>query len=72
MELFDVTDAIASYDWDLTTVAELHRSLSDEMKKELLRWRVGGVQVSRKVTDQITRVILGPTNKARFPAPQNR
>jgi menaquinone-9 beta-reductase len=34
MELFDVTDAIASYDWDLTRVAELHRSLSDEMKKE--------------------------------------
>ena len=34
MSLFDVTDAIASYDWDLTKVAELHRSLSDEMKKE--------------------------------------
>jgi flavin-dependent dehydrogenase len=34
MELFDVTDAIASYDWDLNRVAELHRSLSDEMKKE--------------------------------------
>jgi 2-polyprenyl-6-methoxyphenol hydroxylase-like FAD-dependent oxidoreductase len=32
--LFDVTDAIASYDWDLKKVAELHRSLSDEMKKE--------------------------------------
>jgi 2-polyprenyl-6-methoxyphenol hydroxylase-like FAD-dependent oxidoreductase len=32
--LFDITDAIASYDWDLTKVAELHRSLSDEMKKE--------------------------------------
>jgi len=34
MALFEVTDAIASYDWDLTRVAELHRSLSDEMKKE--------------------------------------
>jgi menaquinone-9 beta-reductase len=34
MQLFDVTDAIASYDWDLIKVAELHRSLSDEMKKE--------------------------------------
>jgi 2-polyprenyl-6-methoxyphenol hydroxylase-like FAD-dependent oxidoreductase len=32
--LFDVTDAIASFDWDLTKVQGLHRSLSDEMKKE--------------------------------------
>ena len=32
--LFDVTDAIASFDWDLTMVQRLHRSLSDEMKKE--------------------------------------
>ena len=32
--LFDVTDAIASFDWDLTSVQRLHRSLSDEMKKE--------------------------------------
>ena len=32
--LFDVTDAIASFEWDLTTVQRLHRSLSDEMKKE--------------------------------------
>jgi flavin-dependent dehydrogenase len=32
--LFDVTDAIASFDWDLTKVQRLHRSLSDEMKKE--------------------------------------
>jgi flavin-dependent dehydrogenase len=44
MKLFDVTDAIASYDWDLTTVAELHRSLSDEMKKEtaeVAKWSPG-------------------------------
>jgi flavin-dependent dehydrogenase len=32
--LLDVTDAIASFDWDLTKVQRLHRSLSDEMKKE--------------------------------------
>ncbi len=32
--LFDVTDAIASFEWDLTEAQRLHRSLSDEMKKE--------------------------------------
>lgn len=32
--LFDVTDAIASFDWDLTKVQQLHRSLSEEMKNE--------------------------------------
>jgi 2-polyprenyl-6-methoxyphenol hydroxylase-like FAD-dependent oxidoreductase len=32
--LFDVTDAIASFDWDLAKVRRLHRSLSDEMKNE--------------------------------------
>jgi 2-polyprenyl-6-methoxyphenol hydroxylase-like FAD-dependent oxidoreductase len=32
--LFDVTDAIASFDWDLAKVQRLHRSLSDEMKNE--------------------------------------
>jgi len=45
-ELFDVTDAIASYDWDLTEVAQLHRSLSDEMKKEtgvVANWRPDGM-----------------------------
>ena len=34
--LFDVTDAVASFDWDIPKVQELHRSLSDEMKKETL------------------------------------
>jgi 2-polyprenyl-6-methoxyphenol hydroxylase-like FAD-dependent oxidoreductase len=33
-ELFDITDAIASFDWDLAKVQDLHRGLSDEMKKE--------------------------------------
>ena len=37
MGLFEVTDAIASFDWDLTTVQHLHRSLSEEMKKETVQ-----------------------------------
>ena len=48
--LFDVTDAIASYNWDLTSVAELHRSLSDEMKKEtavVTNWSQDGLQDGR-------------------------
>jgi menaquinone-9 beta-reductase len=32
--LFEVTDAIASFDWDLPAVQQLHRSLSDEMARE--------------------------------------
>jgi 2-polyprenyl-6-methoxyphenol hydroxylase-like FAD-dependent oxidoreductase len=34
--LFEVTDAVASFEWDLATVQQLHRSLSDELKKETL------------------------------------
>ena len=33
---FEVTDAVASFEWDLPTVKQLHRALSDEMKKESL------------------------------------
>jgi len=33
---FDVTDAIASFEWDLPKVQQLHRALSEEMKKESL------------------------------------
>lgn len=33
---FEVTDAVASFDWDLPAVRQLHRALSDEMKKESL------------------------------------
>ena len=33
---FDVTDAVASFEWDLPKVQQLHRALSDEMKKESL------------------------------------
>ncbi|HEX4996882.1 MAG TPA: NAD(P)/FAD-dependent oxidoreductase [Terriglobia bacterium] len=47
MSLFEVTDAIASFDWDLASVAQLHRSLSDEMKKEtaaVMNWNPDGPQ----------------------------
>jgi flavin-dependent dehydrogenase len=33
---FDVTDAVASFEWDLPQVQQLHRALSEEMKKEAL------------------------------------
>jgi 2-polyprenyl-6-methoxyphenol hydroxylase-like FAD-dependent oxidoreductase len=35
LELFNVTDAIASFEWDLPAVKKLHISLSDEMKREV-------------------------------------
>ena len=31
---FEVTDAVASFEWDLPGVQQLHRALSEEMKKE--------------------------------------
>jgi hypothetical protein len=31
-----VTDAVASFEWDLPGVQQLHRALSAEMKKESL------------------------------------
>jgi flavin-dependent dehydrogenase len=33
---FEVTDAVASFEWDLPKAQQLHRALSDEMKKETL------------------------------------
>jgi len=33
---FEVTDEVASFDWDLPKVQQLHRALSEEMKKESL------------------------------------
>ena len=33
---FEATDAIASFEWNLPKVQQLHRALSDEMKKESL------------------------------------
>lgn len=35
LDLFRVTDDIASFDWDLSSVQEMHRSLSEEMKREV-------------------------------------
>jgi 2-polyprenyl-6-methoxyphenol hydroxylase-like FAD-dependent oxidoreductase len=34
-ELFELTDEIASFDWDLPTVQRLHRRLSEEMGREV-------------------------------------
>ena len=36
VEHFEVTDAVASFEWDLPKVQQLHRALSEEMKKESL------------------------------------
>jgi len=33
---FEATDAVASFDWDFPKVQQLHRALSDAMKKESL------------------------------------
>jgi len=33
---FEVTDAVASFEWDLPAVQQLHRALSEEMKRESL------------------------------------
>ena len=32
--LFEITDEVASFDWDLASVRELHLALSREMKRE--------------------------------------
>jgi flavin-dependent dehydrogenase len=34
-ELLDVTDAVAAYDWTLEAVQDLHRQLSESMKREV-------------------------------------
>jgi 2-polyprenyl-6-methoxyphenol hydroxylase-like FAD-dependent oxidoreductase len=36
MDHFEVTDAVASFEWDFPKVQRLHRALSDAMKKESL------------------------------------
>ena len=33
--LLDLTDAVAAYDWSLETVQDLHRQLSESMKREV-------------------------------------
>jgi menaquinone-9 beta-reductase len=37
--LFDITDAIASFDWDTPRLQALHRSMSDEMAREVIYLR---------------------------------
>jgi len=37
--LFEVTDEIASYEWDLATVQQMHFVLSNEMKREVREMR---------------------------------
>lgn len=34
LAFFELTDAIASFEWDLPTIKDLHRKLSEEMKRE--------------------------------------
>ena len=38
-DLFEITDAIAAYDWTLDEVQQLHRRLSDSMKAEVAELR---------------------------------
>ena len=73
---FEVTDAIASFEWDLPKVQQLHRALSDEMKKESLavasfdlRWRS---QIIGKVIDELARVVLGTIDECRLAASKDR
>ena len=41
--LFCVTDAVASFEWNLAEVQQLHRSLSNELKKETLGLGLVGI-----------------------------
>jgi flavin-dependent dehydrogenase len=42
--LFTITDEIASFDWDLPRLQALHKSLSDEMTREMLHLTDGGAE----------------------------
>lgn len=37
--LFDITDAIASFDWDMARLQTLHKTMSDEMAREVIYLR---------------------------------
>lgn len=56
---FEATDAIASFDWDLATVKQLHRALSDEMKKESAA--VAGGLTARSVDQAMHPTSVKPT-----------
>jgi hypothetical protein len=42
--LFTITDEIASFEWDLPRLQALHKSLSDEMTREMLHLTDGAAQ----------------------------
>jgi 2-polyprenyl-6-methoxyphenol hydroxylase-like FAD-dependent oxidoreductase len=42
--LFTITDAIASFAWDMPALQALHKSLSDEMAREVLHVSHGGAE----------------------------
>jgi flavin-dependent dehydrogenase len=42
--LFVITDAIASFEWDIPHLQQLHKSLSDEMAREVSHVRNGGAE----------------------------
>jgi len=44
LPLFTITDEIASFDWDLPRLQALHKSLSDEMTREVLYVTDGGTE----------------------------
>lgn len=39
VRLFEITDAIASFDWDMPSLQRLHKEMSDEMGREVLYLR---------------------------------
>jgi flavin-dependent dehydrogenase len=60
LDLFDATDAIASFSWDLTSVRQLHDTLAKAMSREVQRLlaransrsqRTGSISVSTRPTD---------------------
>ncbi|WP_237212935.1 NAD(P)/FAD-dependent oxidoreductase [Falsiroseomonas oryziterrae] len=42
MPLFEATDAIASFEWDLATLQDLHKALNQAMKQEVAHMLAGG------------------------------
>ena len=73
---FDVTDAVASFEWDLPKVQQLHRALSEEMKKESLAVTnfapCRRSQIPGKVIDDLTRVVFGTMDERRLPSSKDR
>ena len=56
---FEVTDAVASFEWDLPKVRQLHRALSDEMKKESLAVASGGADNTPRREMSTSRIYSG-------------